>query len=289
MSCQSLVNVSGYVFTAMASQPAGGATATAAAMDIPQNRTYQPVSSALGRVDAPSRDHDKQQQPQQQSVAAIGAQQQQWDQGSALGLLMRQGNPAGGQRNSGGRSFLAVVPQMDQATADTLPLLGGSAGAQTPPEVAYGQQNDTKRGPRAPRVMRGIPAWLDAADSDNGSDASEASGPSGASPTEVRPPLHMKSLPSLAKLHMQPACSGIGANLSTPQVDCTLGQPSFWGKAVSALCVMEHHAMQGGATAQMGVAAKSQFPATMSPSGRSLPMPIEPSAQVLKGAKSVAE
>lgn len=58
---------------------------------------------------------------------AEGAQQQQdWDQGSALALLMGPGNPTGGQRNGASRSFLAVVPQMDQATADTLPLLGHS-------------------------------------------------------------------------------------------------------------------------------------------------------------------
>ncbi|BDA49260.1 probable selenocysteine insertion sequence-binding protein 2-like at C-terminar half [Coccomyxa sp. Obi] len=202
-------------FYAPACQPAGEATATAAAMDMSQDRTSQPLSSALGKVSAPAQEHDQQQQPQRQ-----------WEQGSAMALLMGPGNPAGGQRNGASRSFLAVVPQMDQATADTLPLLGHESplsGAQTAPEAAGGQQSDMRRGPHAPRVMLGIPAWLDAADSDDGFDDSEASGPSGASPPE------------------------------------------------------------GDGAASMSAAAKNQSSATMGPSDRPLPMPIDLSAQASVG------
>lgn len=70
--------------------------------------------------------------------------------------------------------------------------MSGVAGAQTAPEATGGLQSDMRRGPRAPRVMHGIPAWLDAAESDNGSDESEVSGPLGSSPPEVRPLLHIR-------------------------------------------------------------------------------------------------
>ena len=66
----------------------------------------------------------------------------------------------------------------------------GSAGAQTAAEAGGSQQSDIMRGSRAPRGMHGIPAWLDAADSEDGSNDSAASGPSGATLPEVCLPLH---------------------------------------------------------------------------------------------------
>ncbi len=68
--------------------------------------------------------------------------------------------------------------------------VSGIAGAQTAAEAGGGEQSEMMRGPCAPRGIHGIPAWLDAADSEDGSNDSEASGPPGATLPEVCLPLH---------------------------------------------------------------------------------------------------
>ncbi|EIE24823.1 hypothetical protein COCSUDRAFT_46959 [Coccomyxa subellipsoidea C-169] len=189
-----------------ASEPAEMATATAsdlstqttvAAPPAQQLQEAAPQPPQDSGFSAPYRGDSRSLQSLQQQPAAVSAgfaqlqtpgQQQPRDQNAALAALLGRGNSAGGQRNGAGRPMVTVVPQMDAATSNTLPLLGHgpapSQGMRMASSVAStAQQGDGSGSVRDPRALRNIPAWLNSADSDDESGVSEAI--AGTSPPSV--------------------------------------------------------------------------------------------------------
>lgn len=97
-------------------------TATAKPLQITAEQP--PISAVGGRASAPYMGESRSQLPLQPPALSAVLGQQPWDQNAALAALLGRGNSAGGHFNGAGRPMVAVVPQMDQAMSDTLPMLG---------------------------------------------------------------------------------------------------------------------------------------------------------------------